>query len=89
MDHVGEDGEVTPQDGDGDSWGDEDASALLGLELDDVGLTPLQEMAVEVHETYESYLFAGFSAKQAIWLSVIEGRSHVEPPGDDYFDLDD
>ena len=88
---MGEDGDVTPQDG--EIWGGDeeinlgDPTSFPGME--NVDLTPLQELSIEMHETYEAYLFAGFTSKQALWLSVIEGRAHIDVPGDDYFDLDE
>ena len=36
----------------------------------EAGLTPLQMMAVSLHEMYQSFLFAGFSDEQAIYLVV-------------------
>ena len=50
---------------------DEEAQEEPSMEIDSTAeLTPMQIMAVSLHEMYKSFLFAGFNDDQAMYLVV-------------------
>lgn len=46
-------------------------------------LTPLQEMAVVLHETYSAFVYAGFNENQAMELTMNMTQFGISDEGDD------
>lgn len=61
-----------------------------GINLNEFDLdmpTPLQVMAIAVHETYKAFRYAGFNDKQAIYLTTC-AANFGEPQTDDFYEED-
>lgn len=55
-----------------------------------VDTTPLQDMASQCHELYTAYIEAGFTKRQALWLSAASMSGDVfDIPDDEDDDFDE
>lgn len=69
---------------------DEEAQEEPTMEIDSTAeLTPMQMMAVSLHEMYKSFLFAGFEDDQAMYLVVETMGQGIQELRDNTHDEED